>query len=409
MKMQKRAPVYTVSEVNRIIKGLIQGDSRLRDLWVAGELSNFKHHRSGHMYFTIKDSSASLRCVFFRRENLRCRFQPVDGMELLLYGSLSVYEHGGVYQLYVSEMEPAGMGSLYLAFEQLKRKLEEEGLFREEHKKKPPGLPRRIAVITSPTGAALQDILTTMRQRFPYVQILVVESLMQGSGAPADIARAVERLNTMAGIDLIIVARGGGSLEDLAPFNTETVARAIFNSRLPVISAIGHETDFTIADFVADLRAATPTAAAAALPQYDELSRQIDRLKERSAQALLQRLLQVKQLLDYTVTARFYRRPLERVQRYRERRAGLDERLRRSALRYLKLKGLQLAALGDKLEGASPLKLMARGYSYCQDEDGNVVRSVGELQLGQRLLLRFRDGFARCRTEELEEGPELVP
>lgn len=408
--MQNRTPVYTVSEVNRIIKGLIQGDPRLRDLWVAGELSNFKHHRSGHMYFTIKDSSTSLRCVFFRRDNLRCRFQPVDGMELLLYGSLSVYEPGGAYQLYVSEMEPAGMGSLYLAFEQLKQKLEEEGLFREEHKQKLPGLPRRIAVITSPTGAALQDILTTVRQRFPYVQILVAESLMQGSGAPADIARAIERLNAMAGIDLIIVARGGGSLEDLAPFNTETVARAIFGSRLPVISAVGHETDFTIADFVADLRAATPTAAAAAaLPRYDELARQIDRLKERSALALQQRLLQEKQLLDYTVTARFYRRPLERVQRYRERCAGLDERLRRSALRYLKLKGLQLAALGDKLEGASPLKLMARGYSYCQDEEGNVVRSIGELQLGQRLLLRFRDGSARCRTEELEEGPELVP
>lgn len=408
--MQNRTPVYTVSEVNRIIKGLIQGDPRLRDLWVAGELSNFKHHRSGHMYFTIKDSSASLRCVFFRRDNLRCRFQPVDGMELLLYGSLSVYEPGGAYQLYVSEMEPAGMGSLYLAFEQLKKKLEEEGLFREEHKQKLPGLPRRIAVITSPTGAALQDILTTVRQRFPYVQILVAESLMQGSGAPADIARAIERLNAMAGIDLIIVARGGGSLEDLAPFNTETVARAIFGSRLPVISAVGHETDFTIADFVADLRAATPTAAAAAaLPRYDELARQIDRLKERSALALQQRLLQEKQLLDYTVTARFYRRPLERVQRYRERCAGLDERLHRSALRYLKLKGLQLAALGDKLEGASPLKLMARGYSYCQDEDGNVVRSIDELQLGQRLLLRFRDGSARCRTEELEEGPELVP
>ncbi|MGB4213596.1 MAG: exodeoxyribonuclease VII large subunit [Dethiobacteria bacterium] len=398
--MHNREPVYTVSEVNRIIKELIHGDPRLHGLWVAGELSNFKHHRSGHMYFTIKDSSATLRCVFFRRDNLRCRFQPVDGMELLLYGTISVYEPGGVYQLYVSEMEPAGVGSLYLAFEQLKKKLEEEGLFREEHKKKLPRLPRRIAVITSPTGAALQDILTTIRQRFPHTQSLVVESLMQGSGAPDDIARAIELVNAMAGINLIIVARGGGSLEDLAPFNTETVARAIFNSRLPVISAIGHETDFTIADFVADLRAATPTAAAtAALPQYDELTRQIDGLVERSAQALQQRLMQEKQLLDYTVTARFYRRPLERVRRYREQRAKLDERLRRSALRCFKLKGLQLAALGDRLEGASPLKLMARGYSYCQDEEGNVVRSVGELKVGQRLQLRFRDGSARCRTE----------
>ncbi len=402
--------MYTVSEVNRIVKGLIQGDPRLRDLWVAGELSNFTHHRSGHMYFTVKDSAASLRCVFFRRDNRRCRFQPADGMELFIYGSLSVYEPGGAYQLYVSEMEPAGMGSLYLAFEQLKKKLEEEGLFREAHKQKIPRLPRRIAVITSPTGAALQDILTTVRQRFPYVQILVAESLMQGSGAPADIARAVGLLNNMAGIELIIIARGGGSLEDLAPFNTETVARAIFNSRLPVISAVGHETDFTIADFVADLRAATPTAAAAAaLPRYDELLMQVKSLEERNMQALQQRLLQEKQLLDYTVTARFYRRPLERVQRAGERCAALDERLRRSLMRCLELKGMQLAVLGDKLEGAGPLKLMARGYSYCQDDRGNVVRSVGDLQVGQRLMLRFRDGSARCRIEELEEGPELVP
>ena len=404
--MQNGTAVYTVSEINGIVKGLIQGDPRLRDIWVAGELSNFTHHRSGHMYFTIKDSAASLRCVFFRRDNLRCRFKPLDGMELLIYGSLSVYEPGGAYQLYVAEMEPAGMGSLYLAFEQLKKKLEAEGLFREEHKQPLPALPRRIAVITSPTGAALQDILTTVRQRFSHVQILVAESLMQGSGAAADIARAIERLNALPGIELIIIARGGGSLEDLAPFNTETVARAIFGSRLPIISAVGHETDFTIADFVADHRAATPTAAAAAaLPRHEELERALEGLRERCTQALQQRLLQEKQLLDYTVTDRFYRRPLERVARAREHCTAVDERLRRALLSCLKMKGLRLAALEDKLEGASPLKLMARGYSYCQDEAGHVIRSVEELAIGQRLQLRFRDGAARCLTEELYYSP----
>lgn len=407
--MQKPAFIYTVSEINQIIKGLIQGDPRLSELWVGGELSNFKHHRSGHMYFTIKDRCSSLRCVFFRSENRYCRFTPEDGMELLLYGKVSVYEPGGLYQFYVSEMEPAGMGSLYLAFEQLKKKLEAEGLFREEHKQKLPALPRRIGVITSPTGAALQDILTTVRQRYPYVKIVVAESLMQGDEAPADIARAIDRLNAREEIELIIIARGGGSFEDLAPFNSETVARAIFHSRRPVISAVGHETDFTIADFVADLRAATPTAAAAAvLPRYDELLRGVDRLRERSALAMQQRLQREKQLLDYTVTARFYRRPRERVQRARERSDRAGQRLQQSALQLLKLKGLQLAALEDKLEGASPLKLMARGYSFCQDEEGNVVRSIGDLQVGQRLQLRFRDGTARCRIEELEEGSELV-
>lgn len=226
--MQKPAFIYTVSEINQIIKGLIQGDPRLSELWVGGELSNFKHHRSGHMYFTIKDRCSSLRCVFFRSENRYCRFTPEDGMELLLYGKVSVYEPGGLYQFYVSEMEPAGMGSLYLAFEQLKKKLEAEGLFREEHKQKLPALPRRIGVITSPTGAALQDILTTVRQRYPYVKIVVAESLMQGDEAPADIARAIDRLNAREEIELIIIARGGGSFEDLAPFNSETVAGLSF-------------------------------------------------------------------------------------------------------------------------------------------------------------------------------------
>ncbi len=407
--MEKRTPVYTVSEINRIVKELIRRDPRLRELWVAGELSNFTHHRSGHMYFTLKDSSSALRCVFFRGDNSRCPFKPEDGMEVLLYGNVSVYEPGGAYQFYVTEMEPAGMGSLYLAFEQLKKKLEEEGLFREEHKQPLPALPRRIGVVTSPTGAALQDILTTARQRFPHVAIVVAESLVQGDGAAADIVRAIELLNAREGIELIIVARGGGSLEDLAPFNSEAVARAIFRSRLPVISAVGHETDFTIADFAADLRAATPTAAAAAaLPRLEELLRRGERLRERSALALQQRLQREKQLLDYTVTARFYRRPQERLRRAGEELSRMRQRLERATLRCLEMKGLSLGALGDRLEGVSPLKLMARGYSFCRDEEGRAVRSVSGLAVGQRLRLSFRDGTARCRIEELKEGSELV-
>ncbi len=407
--MEKRTPVYTVSEINRIVKELIRRDPRLRELWVAGELSNFTHHRSGHMYFTLKDSSSALRCVFFRGDNSRCPFKPEDGMEVLLYGNVSVYEPGGAYQFYVTEMEPAGMGSLYLAVEQLKKKLEAEGLFREEHKQPLPALPRRIGVVTSPTGAALQDILTTARQRFPHVAIVVAESLVQGDGAAADIVRAIELLNAREGIELIIVARGGGSLEDLAPFNSEAVARAIFRSRLPVISAVGHETDFTIADFAADLRAATPTAAAAAaLPRLEELLRRGERLRERSALALQQRLQREKQLLDYTVTARFYRRPQERLRRAGEELSRMGQRLERATLRCLEMKGLSLGALGDRLEGVSPLKLMARGYSFCRDEEGRAVRSVSGLAVGQRLRLSFRDGTARCRIEELKEGSELV-
>lgn len=405
--MEKNISVLKVSEINRYVKGLIQGDPRLRDLWVAGELSNFKHHRSGHMYFTVKDSASALRCVFFRRENLRCQFKPADGMEVILHGSLSVYEPDGVYQLYVAEMEPAGMGSLFLAFEQLKKQLEQEGLFRAESKKKLPFLPRAIGLVTSATGAALQDIFTTVQRRFPNVFLVVAESLVQGAGAPADIARALALLNRRKDIDVIILARGGGSMEDLWPFNTEEVARAIYRSRLPVISAVGHETDFTIADFVADTRAATPTAAVAvALPDLNELLYQLEQRKNRAGLALQRRLQQEKQLLDYTVTARFFQRPKQLLERSRETLLRLDTDLRQELVRRLQLKGLKLAGLDDKLEAFSPLKVMNRGYSYCRDEDGKIIRSVSELKVGGMLKLTFRDGQARCRTEAVEEGTE---
>lgn len=406
--MKETTTIYTVSQVNRYVKGLIQGDPRLTCIGVSGELSNFKHHRSGHMYFTVKDSGSALRCVFFRRENLRCRFQPRDGMEVILFGSLSVYEPDGLYQLYVSEMEPAGLGSLFLEFQQLKEKLEQEGLFRAEIKKKLPFLPRRIGLVTSATAAALQDILTTVRRRFPHVHLLVAESLMQGAGAPADIARALERLNRHPGIDLIIIARGGGSMEDLWPFNTETVARAIHCSRLPVISAVGHETDFTIADFAADLRAATPTAAVAeALPDLEELLHRLQQLRNRAGLALQRRLQQEKQVLDYTVTGRFYRGPRQRLERAREKLLSMEGSLRQDTVRRLKLAGMRLAALDDRLENLSPLKVMGRGYSFCRDEAGNIVRSVRDVQVGGLLHLSLRDGRARCRTEKVEEGSGL--
>ncbi|MEW5785639.1 MAG: exodeoxyribonuclease VII large subunit [Bacillota bacterium] len=402
--MEKNSPILTVSEINRYLKGLIQGDPRLRDLWVAGELSNFKHHRSGHMYFTVKDSASALRCVFFRRENTRCLFRPADGMEVILYGSLSVYEPDGVYQFYVAEMEPAGLGSLFMAFEQLKEKLDQEGLFRPEYKKKLPFLPCKIGLITSPSGAALQDILTTIEKRFPHVHLLVVESLVQGAGAPADIIRALEQLNRRGDVDLIILTRGGGSLEDLWPFNDEAVARAIFRSGIPVLSAVGHETDFTIADFAADHRAATPTAAAvAAVPHRAELFRQLEQLRDRAAFALQRRLQQEKQLLDYTATDRFFRGPRQRLNRSGEQLARLELKLRREMIRSLQLKGMKLASQTDQLEGYSPLKVMGRGYSFCRDESGKIIRSVRDLKLGQVLQLRFTDGRARCRTEQVEE------
>lgn len=403
--MQNNIQVLKVSEINRYVKGLIQGDPRLRDLWVSGELSNFKHHRSGHMYFTLKDSTSSLRCVFFRRENVRCIFKPTDGMEVILHGNISVYEPDGAYQLYVAEMEPAGMGSLFLAFEQLKRKLEAEGLFRADRKKPIPALPRKVALVTSPTGAALQDMLTTIKKRFPHVHLLVVESLVQGSGAAADIVRALDLLNKRNDIDLIILARGGGSLEDLWPFNEEAVARAIYRSELPVISAVGHETDFTIADFTADLRAPTPTAgAAAAVPEKEEMLLKIKQFRERAAMALQRRLQQEKQKVDHIVSDRFFRLPGRRIKLSTELLEQLEVKLRREIVRVLQYKGMRLTAQIDKLESYSPLKVMNRGYSYCRDEEGNIIRSVKQIRLGRLLQLSFKDGQAVCRTEKVEEG-----
>lgn len=398
-------PVIKVSEITRYIKGLLNGDPRLQDLWVAGELSNFKHHRSGHMYFTLKDSSASLRCVYFRRENARCPFKPADGMEVFTHGSISLYEPDGVYQLYVQELEPAGMGSLYLAFEQLKKKLEMEGLFNQQHKKSIPGMPRKIGVITSPTGAALQDMLATFKKRYPHVEILVVESLVQGAGAADDLVKAMYLLNQRDDIDLIIIARGGGSLEDLWPFNEELVARAIFKSKLPVISAIGHETDYTIADFTADLRAATPTAAAvAAVPDINEVEKSLKQLQDRATQAVQRIMGKEKQRLDSIVSEKFFALPAKRIKLQGEQLNLLQNNLKREIVRLLQIKGMELNSRIDRLEGYSPLKVMSRGYCYCRDENGNIIRSVKEVKVNQLLKLNFRDGKATCRTEKIEEG-----
>lgn len=404
--MSAQIKIYKVSEVNKHIKRLILGDSWLSDIWVEGEISNFKHHRSGHMYFTVKDSASTLRCVFFRRENSRCLFKPTDGMNVILHGNISVYEPDGIYQFYVSEMEASGVGSLFVAFEKLKKMLEAEGLFREEHKKKLPFIPRKIGLITSPSGAALQDILTTIQNRFPHVQLLIVESLVQGPGASADIVRALNVLNRKVDIELIILTRGGGSLEDLWPFNDENVARAIYNSSKPVITAIGHETDFTIADFVADYRAPTPTAAAVtALPDLEELLISLQKLQDRAKQAIKRQLQIEKQLLDSISSERIFRIPLNRLRLSREILEDLNANLKREIVRSMQLKGVKLSALLDRFESYSPMKIMSRGYSFCQDEHGNIVRSVKNIQIGMLLKLKFVDGRATCRAEQIEEEP----
>jgi len=335
---------------------------------------------------------------------MRSAFQPADGMEVVIHGYISVYEPDGAYQLYVSEMEPAGMGSLYIAFEKLKKKLESEGLFSTESKKKLPLLPRKIALVTSPTGAALQDFLTTVKNRNPHVHILVVESLVQGAGAAADLARGILLLNKLSDLDLIVLTRGGGSLEDLWPFNEEVVARAISNSSIPVISAVGHETDFTIADFTADLRAPTPTAAAAlAVPDLKEMLLALNQLQQRAALALNRRLQQEKQLLDHVVSERFFSIPGRRIKLSGQLVENLTIQLSRVIRSYFKIKNLQLSAQIEKLDSYSPLNVMNRGYSFCRDEQGVIIRSINDIRINQLLQLSFKDGRAYCRTEKIEE------
>ncbi|MCL4516400.1 MAG: exodeoxyribonuclease VII large subunit, partial [Firmicutes bacterium] len=279
--------VLSVRELTRLVKEAVESRPALQNVLVKGEISNFKHHSSGHMYFTLKDEGARLRCVMFRTRNVMVKFQVADGMSVIAAGSVGVYEGSGDYQLYVEELFPAGAGSLHLAFEQLKKKLEAEGLFAPEHKRPIPACPRKVGVITSPTGAAIRDIITVARRRFPNIHLVIAPAIVQGEAGPASVVAAIELMNRLSDVDALIVGRGGGSIEELWTFNDEAVARAIYSSAIPVISAVGHETDFTIADFVADRRAPTPSAAAEmAAPDKAQLSGLLGSYRTRLRQAL---------------------------------------------------------------------------------------------------------------------------
>ncbi len=394
--------VISVTELTRYIKGFFDHDPFLQNLWVEGELSNFKFHRSGHMYFTLKDERSLLRCVFFKGNNRYCKFLPSDGMNVWVRGNVSVYEKEGMYQFYVREMEPAGLGALYLAYEQLKKKFEAEGLFDARYKQELPRFPRCIGLVTSPTGAALQDILSTAEQRYPHVTFLVVETLVQGTGAPADIVSSIDYLNKRSDVDVIVLARGGGSLEDLWAFNSEEVAREIFNSRIPVVSAVGHETDFTIADFVADLRAPTPTGAVShILPDIHELLNYIYGLTERGGKALANKIDREKQKLDHIIRRRFYQLPLQEIKKKREQQSNLEQHLKNAMINLLKERAYRFDNAQTRLNSLSPFKIMQRGYSYCENESGNLVNSVKDLKIRQLLKLNFIDGHAWSRVEDI--------
>jgi len=386
--------IWAVADLNRYVRQLLDSDYRLQDLWVSGEVSNLSRPASGHLYFTLKDSEASLRCVVWRTEAARLLFMPRDGQAVEVHGRISVYEAGGQYQLYADALRAAGEGALYQEFLRLKARLEAEGLFAPERKRPLPAWPRRIGIVTSPTGAALRDVVNVLRRRYPLAEVVLSPTAVQGPEAPAGIIAALAALNQTSLPDVILLVRGGGSLEDLRAFNDEGVARAIAASAGPVVSGVGHETDFTIADFVADLRAPTPSAAAElATPDRADLNPPLQGARRTLARSFAAHLERLRWAVADRRTALRLVSPLARIANARQR---TDELVRRSgeALRHtLALRRAGALGLGQALQAVSPLGILARGYAVVRrDADHQVIRSVGQVAPGDGLEIRVGDG-----------------
>ena len=382
----------TVTDLNKYIKEKIAGDENLANVLVKGEISNFKLHYTGHMYFTLKDENSLIKCIMFKTYTPHLKFTPKDGMKVMAFGTVSVFERDGVYQLYCKAMQEDGMGSLYTAYEELKAKLEKEGYFDYSHKKKIPFMPKSIGVLTSNTGAVIRDIINVSTRRNPNVYLKLLPVPVQGEGAAEKIAAGIEFMNEKKLADVIILARGGGSLEDLWPFNEEIVAKAIYNSKLPVISAVGHETDFTIADFVADLRAPTPSAAAElAVPNIADVELKLNTYQNRFRQALRKKTELMRLRYEKCMNSRVFKDPLQKVNENYMLIDRFVKNMQNSIVTKYKDKKLEAIKLYSKLDALSPLKTLARGYSITEKE-GKTVHKVSELKQGDRLTLRFEDG-----------------
>ncbi|MBQ9091743.1 MAG: exodeoxyribonuclease VII large subunit [Anaerotignum sp.] len=386
--------VFSVGQINRYIKNLLENDFILNSLLVQGEISNFKAHSSGHWYFNLKDAQGAISCVIFRQDAAQIPFEPENGMQVILYGHVSLYEKTGQYQLYGEFLQPVGMGALQIAFEQMKEKLAAEGLFDPDFKRELPEHVNTIAVITSPTGAAVRDIIQIAKRRDPRVKIAVFPTLVQGEFAAEDIVKSLKLANDWGKADVIILGRGGGSMEDLWAFNEEIVARAIFASELPVISAVGHETDFTIADFVSDMRAPTPSAAAElATVHLDSIKTDVEGLTARLTRDVQAILTASKRRLDFLKERPVLKRPLERIQRTQIYLEEKERLLLRETLRKLEKENMRLAAAGARLEAVSPFSIMQRGYAMVMDEKGIPVTSAKLAAVGQALQVRMKDGI----------------
>lgn len=394
----------SVTELNSIIKSLLDSEPFLSDIYVRGEISNFKAHSSGHFYFTLKDEGGAIKSVMFRSSAIGLPFFPENGMKVIAHGRISSYVRDGQYQLYVDALEPDGIGSLYIAFEQLKAKLASEGLFDETNKKPIPKIPKRIGVVTSPTGAAVRDIINITGRRFPYAEIVLYPSLVQGPDAPLSLCRGVSYFNETNSVDTIIIGRGGGSLEDLWAFNDEMLARTIFASRIPVISAVGHETDFTISDFVADMRAPTPSAAAEiAVPDVIELKRKINNIVSRESAVLTVKLKAYRDKLSLIEKSRALTSPMNMIDDKKMTVFELSRQMDSAFLRALNDYRSALANKAGKLDALNPLSIISRGYSALFDKDNNVIKSTDDVAIGEKISLMVTDGLIKAEVVSVEK------
>ena len=397
--------VLSVSQLNRYIKMNFDADENLANIFISGEISNFtNHYRTGHLYFTLKDDSAAVRAVMFNSSAKRLKFMPEDGMKVIARGRVSVYEASGQYQLYVDDMQPDGVGALNLAYEQLKEKLQKEGLFSEHHKKPLPPYPEKVGVITSPTGAAVRDIINVLGRRFPYAEIVFCPVLVQGDGAHLQLTDAVNMFNSERAADVIIIGRGGGSIEDLWEFNDEGLARAVYNSEIPVISAVGHETDFTICDFVADMRAPTPSAAAElAVPDANELQYALSALKNRMFLNVSSGIADRRSRLEYLTSKGVLKSPDEMLSNRSQRLDTAFSKMLSSYENRIGGKKVEFISAATALSKLDPMSVLMRGFAFVSDKSGKNVYSSQALAKGDKINVRFHDGSAVCEVKEITQ------
>ncbi len=397
--------ILSVSQLNRYVKSRMDADENLYNVFLTGEISNFtNHYKTGHFYFTLKDADAQIKAVMFRGNAVKVKFQVENGLKVIVRGRVSLYEAAGSYQVFVDDMQPDGAGALNLAFEQLKEKLQKEGLFDSAHKKAIPQFPERIGVITSSTGAAVQDILNILGRRYPLAEVILAPVLVQGDGAPEQLVQAVEEFNRLSCADVLIIGRGGGSAEDLWAFNSEQLADAIYRSEIPVISAVGHETDFTICDFVADLRAPTPSAAAElAVPDAADVRAAIFSFQSRLQQAMIAQLREKRYQLSMLTQQGVLANPSLFFDNQRMRLFTLSNRFDALQSQKIQKERMRLGESAAKLHSLSPLAVLSRGYSVATLADGTVAKSVHQLQSGETFQLRFADGKATCIPQKISD------